>query len=400
MKHFFQKVLLYYPNTNQIGNQNKSIHVPEAGLIHYTTPLPVYQFFIKVGILMLDSIIDAVIISPIRIILFILTKNIISIQFRLDLIQTIMIWTITWLFTFNYFEVGFWYHIIRGQSQIKLYGIIQILDLLDRLACTQGDYIIRQLYWQNVYKNQSVINRYLFYSFIYIFAHACLLGLQLTVYNVIFSQKVQLLYLALFVLSLIKLKGSVFKKQDEKSCISTAINDGREYFQKALYIILISMSVKFTPVDFYYKIGFYFFIELLVDSFKYISIFHLNSVPINVLTEQTKSLSNFMYAVSIQQDKIKELSLIDQKDLCIVLQNVPLAQAKIIGKFNIVIFPQVIISLKMLAYNFQKHTQSLEQEEYIYIGFIILIILSFTKIIIFLYHRNSQLYLHVNKLKD
>lgn len=45
------------------------------------------------------------------------------------------------------------------------------------------------------------------------------------------------------------------------------------------------MSVKFTPVDFYYKIGFYFFIELLVDSFKYISIFHLNSVPINVLNE-------------------------------------------------------------------------------------------------------------------
>ncbi|CAK78810.1 unnamed protein product (macronuclear) [Paramecium tetraurelia] len=400
MKYFLQKMLLYYPNQNILGSQNKSIHVPEAGLIHYTTPFPVYQFFMKVGILMLDSMFDAVIISPIRIILSILTNNMISIEFRLDLIQTAMIWLITWLFTFNYFEVGFWYHIIRSQSQIKLYGIIQILDLLDRLACTQGDYIIRQLYWQNVYKNQSVFNRYLPYSFIYIFAHACLLGLQLTVYNVIFSQKVQLLYLALFVLSLIKLKGSVFKKQDEKSCITTAINDGREYFQKALYIILISMSVKFTPVDFYYKIGFYFFIELLVDSFKYISIFHLNSVPINVLNEQTKSLSNFMYAVSIQQDQIKELSLIDQKDLCIVLQNVPLAQAKIIGKFNIVIFPQVIIILKMLAYNYQKHKSSLDKEDYIYIGFIIFIMLSFTKMIIFFYHRNSQLYLHINKLKD
>lgn len=72
-------MLLYYPNQNVLGSQNKSIHVPEAGLIHYTTPLPVYQFFIKVGILMLDSMFDAVIISPIRIILSILTKNMISI---------------------------------------------------------------------------------------------------------------------------------------------------------------------------------------------------------------------------------------------------------------------------------------------------------------------------------
>ncbi|CAD8047239.1 unnamed protein product [Paramecium sonneborni] len=40
-----------------------------------------------------------------------------------------------------------------------------------------------------------------------------------------------------------------------------------------------------------------------------------------LLTEQTKSLSNFMFVVSIQQDQIKELSLIDQKDLCKVLQN-------------------------------------------------------------------------------
>ncbi|TNV74174.1 hypothetical protein FGO68_gene14737 [Halteria grandinella] len=264
MKQFIQKVLLYYPDNRGIFNsKNESIQISNDGLIHYTTPFPVYLFFFKVGVLMIDAILDAIILAPVRIILSLFSWNFFSIQFRIDVVHTILIWSITWLFTFNYFEVGFWYHIIRGQSQIKLYGLIQILDLLDRLACTQGDYILRQMYWQHVYKEQSVFNRYLIYSFVYIFAHSCLLGLQLTVYNVIFSQKVQLLYLALFVLSLIKLKGSVFKKQDEKSCISTAINDGREYFQKILYILLITISNKFTPIDFLYKIQFYFFIELL-----------------------------------------------------------------------------------------------------------------------------------------
>ena len=52
----------------------------------------------------------------------------------------------------------------------------------------------------------------------------------MTVYNVIFSSNLNLLYLALFVLSLIKLKGSVFKKQDEKSVIQMALDGGRELF--------------------------------------------------------------------------------------------------------------------------------------------------------------------------
>lgn len=52
------------------------------------------------------------------------------------------------------------------------------------------------------------------------------------------------------------------------------------------------MSVKFTPGDFLYKILCYFIIELtgilfiiyiIVDSFKYISIFHLNKVSLDVL---------------------------------------------------------------------------------------------------------------------
>ena len=69
----------------------------------------------------------------------------------------------------------------------------------------------------------------------------------MTVYNVIFSSNLNLLYLALFVLSLIKLKGSVFKKQDEKSVIQMALDGGRELFQKMLYTILIISTNKFTP---------------------------------------------------------------------------------------------------------------------------------------------------------
>ncbi|CAK83339.1 unnamed protein product (macronuclear) [Paramecium tetraurelia] len=113
---------------------------------------------------------------------------------------------------------------------------------------------------------------------------------------------------------LIKLRGSVFKKQNQKSCIQTAINDGREYFPKTLYIMLISMSVKFTPVDFYYKRGFQFFHR--ISRYNVIILIYMNhSATFQFFIQkeyqqmcqmkQTKSLSNFIYEVSIQQDQFK-----------------------------------------------------------------------------------------------
>ncbi|CAD8140125.1 unnamed protein product [Paramecium octaurelia] len=101
---------------------------------------------------------------------------------------------------------------------------------------TQGDYIIKQQQLQKVYNNQSFFQQ-IFLLFIYLhLAHACLLGLQLTVDNVIFSQKVQLLYLALFVLNLIRFKGSVLKKLNGKSCIQAAIMMEENIFKRLIIL--------------------------------------------------------------------------------------------------------------------------------------------------------------------
>lgn len=43
----------------------------------------------------------------------------------LDALHVVLIWGIVGLMcTHRYFELSFWYHAIRSQSQIKLYGII------------------------------------------------------------------------------------------------------------------------------------------------------------------------------------------------------------------------------------------------------------------------------------
>jgi hypothetical protein len=48
-----------------------------------------------------------------------------------------------------------------------------------------------------------------------------------------------------------------------------ALSDGREFFQKMIYVTLIFLSVKFIADDFFYKMIFYFMVEIIVDSFKY-----------------------------------------------------------------------------------------------------------------------------------
>jgi len=119
------------------------------------------------------------------------------------------------------------------------------------------------------------------------------------VYTVIFSSGINLLYLALFVLSLIKLKGSVFKKQTQDSCIQMVQTDGREFFQKTLHISLILCTVKFVPDDFAMKVAIYCTVDLLVDAFKYSQIIHLNGLSSDFLSGFSDELSNFSFALTL-----------------------------------------------------------------------------------------------------
>lgn len=175
------------------------------------------------------------------------------------------------------------------------------MDLLEKIACSQGDYIVRQLYWQRVWHKRAVFNRYLGAAFLYVWVHSCVLVVQLTVYNVILSQGVEMIYLNLFVLGLIKLKGSVFKKQDEKSVLALAVTDGRDFFHKTAYIMMIAACVKFTPQQFYYKMVLYYLIEILVDCCKYISIFYMNGISEGAFNGLERELVQFYAFIQLER---------------------------------------------------------------------------------------------------
>ena len=68
-----------------------------------------------------------------------------------------------------------------------------------------------------------------------------------------------------------------------------------------LYTILIISTNKFTPQDFYYKIAFYYMIEYIVDSFKNISIFHLNNIPLDLIDRYSQEISNFSYSLALKR---------------------------------------------------------------------------------------------------
>ncbi|KAM3139079.1 hypothetical protein pb186bvf_008890 [Paramecium bursaria] len=381
MRRIISQILLIQDTEQPESEKPLTIEINQ-GLAYFVAPISIIKFYNKQAIFIIDSLIDAIIIIPIRIVFYFLLcllrvkKRITRLQFKIDLVNFIIIWSIVLIISYSqYFELGLWYHTIRGQSQIKLYGIIQILDLLDRIACNQGDYIVKQLYWNRVNKTEAILNRYLIYSYIYIICHTCVIGLQMTVYNVIFSSNLNLLYLALFVLSLIKLKGSVFKKQDEKSVIQMSLDGGRELFQKMLYTILIISTNKFTPQDFYYKIAFYYMIEYIVDSFKNISIFHLNNIPLDLIDRYSQEVSNFSYSLALKRQLILEnLSFIEQKDLSLILQQAPTPQMKILGKFQFTIFPLVVIVIKTITYFIRKNEMTTIQLLFFIIGSLAIIV--------------------------
>jgi hypothetical protein len=109
------------------------------------------------------------------------------------------------------------YHLVRGQSTLKLYVVFNVLEVFDKLLLSIGNDIFDSLHcvlWQrNSFERQL---RYSLLTFAYVTLHGFVLFAHVITLNVAVNSFNNALLTLLVSNQFVELKGSVFKKFAEK----------------------------------------------------------------------------------------------------------------------------------------------------------------------------------------
>uniref|UniRef100_A0A667WDQ2 Transmembrane anterior posterior transformation 1b n=1 Tax=Myripristis murdjan TaxID=586833 RepID=A0A667WDQ2_9TELE len=122
----------------------------------------------------------------------------------------------------SYVDYSMMYHLIRGQSVIKLYIIYNMLEVADRLFSSFGQDILDALYWTATEPKEKkrahigVIPHFLM-AVLYVFLHAILIMVQATTLNVAFNSHNKSLLTIMMSNNFVEIKGSVFKKFEKNN---------------------------------------------------------------------------------------------------------------------------------------------------------------------------------------
>ncbi|KAK2151644.1 hypothetical protein LSH36_356g06076 [Paralvinella palmiformis] len=92
----------------------------------------------------------------------------------------------------QYVDVSMMYHIVRGQSIIKLYIFFNMLEVFDRLFSSFGQDILDSLFWtateyHNTKREHFGVIPHVALALVYCFLHAGLVLFQATTLNVAFN---------------------------------------------------------------------------------------------------------------------------------------------------------------------------------------------------------------------
>ncbi|CAI2171744.1 12621_t:CDS:1 [Funneliformis geosporum] len=214
----------------------------------------------------LDSFLYTVTILPLRVIFafYSLIMNIISffnndryherkhdeilnLSQKCDLLKGLLI--ILVCLTLQNVEASQIYHIIRGQSAIKLYVIFNVLEILDRLCCSFGGDILDSLFSRStlgkkkedskIHPNWRPINFFIL-AFLYILVHSIILFYQAITLNVAINSYSNALLTLLLSNQFIEIKGSVFKRFEKENLFQLSCADIVERFQLVIFLSVIT----------------------------------------------------------------------------------------------------------------------------------------------------------------
>mmetsp|Transcript_12316 Transcript_12316/g.26896 ORF Transcript_12316/g.26896 Transcript_12316/m.26896 type:complete len:1235 (-) Transcript_12316:86-3790(-) len=198
-------------------------------------------------------------------------------------------------------SIGKLYHWIRGQAMLKLYVLIAIVEVFDRLLCSFGQDAWDSLYWNTTRRprhprmlvSMIVVGVYVTVHSLFLFVHVATLSVAV---NSADNALLTLLISGNFA----EIKSTVFKKYNKQNLFKITTSDICERFKLALFLLLILLlncfqgeMSKSMVFDYYSMCGIVLVAELISDWIKHSFITKFNFI---------KSTAYFDYALILSGD--------------------------------------------------------------------------------------------------
>jgi hypothetical protein len=208
-----------------------------------------------------------------------------------QLIQVGIIYTV-YRFLLVPISIGKLYHWIRGQAMLKLYVLIAIVEVFDRLFCSLGQDCLDSMYWNTTRRPKSSrMCISILVVLCYAACHSLILFVHVATLNVAMNSADQALLALLISGNFAEIKSTVFKKYNKANLFKIAAGDICERFKLALFLSLVlvlnmsqGMEVK-SVLEYVKMCGIVWLGEVLSDWIKHSFITKFNYIPSNVYPE-------------------------------------------------------------------------------------------------------------------
>ncbi|XP_068044817.1 transmembrane anterior posterior transformation protein 1 homolog isoform X2 [Anomalospiza imberbis] len=272
-------------------------------------------------------------------------------------------------FMMHYVDYSMMYHLIRGQSVIKLYIIYNMLEVADRLISSFGQDILDALYWTATEPKErkrahiGVIPHF-FMAVLYVFLHAILIMVQATTLNVAFNSHNKSLLTIMMSNNFVEIKGSVFKKFEKNNLFQMSNSDIKERFTNYVLLLIVCLrnmeQFSWNPDHFWVLFPDVCMVvasEIAVDIVKHAFITKFNDITADVYSEYRASLafdlvsSRQKNAYTDYSDSVSRRMGFIPLPLAVLLIRVVTSSIKVQGVLAyvcVVLFYCGLISLKVL----------------------------------------------------
>ncbi|XP_044273637.1 transmembrane anterior posterior transformation protein 1 homolog isoform X2 [Varanus komodoensis] len=272
-------------------------------------------------------------------------------------------------FMMHYVDYSMMYHLIRGQSVIKLYIIYNMLEVADRLFSSFGQDILDALYWTATEPKErkrahiGVIPHF-FMAVLYVFLHAILIMVQATTLNVAFNSHNKSLLTIMMSNNFVEIKGSVFKKFEKNNLFQMSNSDIKERFTNYVLLLIVCLrnmeQFSWNPDHLWVlfpDVCMVIASEVAVDIVKHAFITKFNDITADVYSEYRASLafdlvsSRQKNAYTDYSDSVSRRMGFIPLPLAVLLIRVVTSSVKVQGVLAylcVVLFYCGLISLKVL----------------------------------------------------
>ncbi|XP_062376542.1 transmembrane anterior posterior transformation protein 1 homolog [Sardina pilchardus] len=269
----------------------------------------------------------------------------------------------------HYVDYSMMYHMIRGQSVIKLYIIYNMLEVADRLFSSFGQDILDALYWTATEPKErkrahiGVIPHFLM-AVLYVFLHAILIMVQATTLNVAFNSHNKSLLTIMMSNNFVEIKGSVFKKFEKNNLFQMSNSDIKERFTNYVLLLIVCLrnmeQFSWNPDHLWVLFPDVVMViasEMAVDVVKHAFITKFNDITADVYSEYRASLafdlvsSRQKNAYTDYSDSVSRRMGFIPLPLALLLIRVVTSSVKIQGSLSyvcVLLFYLGMITLKVL----------------------------------------------------